>query len=507
MPRSVFSVNRLYRYMRAFQVADFSGGWNSKAAPTLLGVNESPDMLNMTLDEQGGISKRLGYQSVATAPGTGTPTVIFWWESGQKLIVQIANVIYASGDLSSWVTLGTVPDNSRVAFTDFAPAATPTLVAVHKIGGVYTSTGASGSWTAISGSPKGNCIATWQNKVWVAGDPNAVARVYASNAGDPTLWTVGTDYNDMREKDNAPITALVSGQGRDENGDPGLMVFKDSWWGRISDPKTGTTFGKYTTLHNEAGASGPEAVCTSMNGQIVSVHEHGIHMSDGVHAPVYVSGKIENVFAPGYLNLTQARMWTCSPWRDRVIVSVTRTGSTYPDFSLEFHPVLGWIVPHSIGFTSLTSCDLGGVPRLLGGSTADGRVFQVFKGWADDGQNIAAHYQTRWFAVAGGYMIRMRRTRLIARGTFDFYTKGDQTEDAGVYNHFVGDLPSIWTNQEHPFDDFFSLGVAKTVSWRVEETSQTTAYGRTLLPSGQPEEIGSFSVYGFLLDYVRLGYS
>jgi len=513
MPRSVaYSAYRLYRFMRTLEIADFSGGWNTKAAPTLLGVNESPDMLNVTLDEQGSFSKRLGCQAYGTAvPASGTPTVIFWWESGGQMLAQIGATVWASPDMNTWTAVGTFSTPDRCGFTDFAPSTTPTLVIGHPIDGVYLWQG-TGTWTLATYTdngplPKGNRIATWQNKVWLAGDPSFPSRLYASNAGAPGQWSPNTDYNDMREKDSAPITALVSGQGRDQNAAPGLMVFKESWWGRVSDPKAGTTFGQYTTLHNEAGAAGPEAVTTATTGQVVSVHAHGIHMSDGVNPPTYVSQKIENVFAPGYLNLAKAPIWNCTFWRDRILISLTRSGSSYPDFTLEFHPGLGWIVPHSFGFTSLTHSHLGNESRVFGGSTSDGRIFEVFKGWTDDGQTIPAHYQTRWYAVAGGYTVRLRRTRMVARGDFNVFIKGDQTEDQGASYHFTGDLPTIWGNPEHPFSDFFSPGVAKTWAWRVEENSQTAAYGRTLLPSGQPEEIGSFAVYGFSSDYMRLGYA
>src|SRR5712691_4600637 len=39
---------------------DFSGGWNIRDAAGQLAANESPDLYNCTLDERGGVGKRLG---------------------------------------------------------------------------------------------------------------------------------------------------------------------------------------------------------------------------------------------------------------------------------------------------------------------------------------------------------------------------------------------------------------------------------------------------------------
>jgi hypothetical protein len=51
---------RTRRTYYTLSMNDFSGGWNPRDAWSEIGSNELPDMMNMTLDEQGGAIKRLG---------------------------------------------------------------------------------------------------------------------------------------------------------------------------------------------------------------------------------------------------------------------------------------------------------------------------------------------------------------------------------------------------------------------------------------------------------------
>lgn len=64
--KGVYTSLRLWRYFapRLLRIRDFSGGLNVREAPPELAPNESPDLWNVTLDERGGVAKRLGYVKV-----------------------------------------------------------------------------------------------------------------------------------------------------------------------------------------------------------------------------------------------------------------------------------------------------------------------------------------------------------------------------------------------------------------------------------------------------------
>ena len=73
--------------MRTTAVSDFSGGWNPRDAWSAVADNELPDALNVTLDERGGITKRLGLTKYnATQVGTGMLENC-WYSSALNLII------------------------------------------------------------------------------------------------------------------------------------------------------------------------------------------------------------------------------------------------------------------------------------------------------------------------------------------------------------------------------------------------------------------------------------
>lgn len=499
---------------RSFVLSDFSGGWNPRDALTQVADNETPDCMNITLDERGGVVKRLGLTRLGSGSGiSASPSNIFYWQLGGYLIVQVGAVVYKSSDFITFDTLKTYTTTARAAFCDFQGK----LVAVHPADKVSTYDGT--TWTDHATSPKGAAIAVWQNKVWVSADPDNPSRVYASNAGDPTTWTLATDFVDVREKDNAPVTALGAGQGMDISGRPGLLVFKAHSVHRINDSRSGATFGQYTTLHNEVGAGGPLSVVSTEEGTVAFIGVDGIYATNGVDQPVLVSSKLAPLFRASQLNFSQAANWCGGLYRGRVIFSLTRgAGQTTNNFSLEFSPQLGWIVPHTIGVSAMTAFQANNV-RLYGASATAGKIYDMFVGGSDDGTAISAYYQTRWFDPAGGYLMRMRRLRAEGRGDFQIDTRADYSFGAGEGTTF--ETPpaagvwgtAVWGVDEWGADaysiflDFYSLGTAKTVSWVISETSSLSALGPKLLQDGSAPEIGAFALYGIRLDFIRLGYA
>lgn len=510
--------------MAPFHFEDFSGGWNIRDAPSELANNESPDLLNVTLDERGGVVKRLGCESVGTN-FVNAASNIFYWRSGDVFILQRAAVIYKTTDFTTYTTIKTYSTNDVAAFCDWNIGAIGLLIAVHPTGKVSTYDGT--TWTDVATSPKGNCIAIWQNKVWVSGDPDNRSRVYACIAGHPEqAWNLADDYNDMREKDHAPVTALGGGPGMDIAGRPGLLVFKKNWIGRINDANAaGTTFGQYTTLHNEAGAVSAQAITSSSSGLVCSINERGIWVCDGDSAQL-ASGKISRLFRAEMLNFAKTDEWCAEQHDDRVIFCVSRQGSDRNNLTLEFHPTQGWIVPHDCAFRSLTLYTknerqlYGASPKAINPLVDPyGKVFQVFSGWSDDGEEILSHFQTRWFEVQGGYSIRLRRMRVQARGRFMVYTKHDYIDTLDQGQTFKGlSAGGYWGQGDwgefnwgqaafETFEDLYSWGVAKAFCVVVREHSSTSAFSPTLLEGTTAQQTGSYALYGVLLDYVRLGYS
>lgn len=501
---------------------DFSGGWNCRDAPSEVAENESPDCVNVTLDERGGAVKRLGL-SVLADTLAGVAQTIFYWETEQLLIFQIGADVYKGASFASVSLIHTFNTDDAAGFCDFLSQ----LVVVHPQDGVFVYT-TSGGWSQSSGSPnnmeyvRGHSLASWQNACWVIGDPRPGfgMRTWRCEFGDPTTWDVSATgaWADVREKDDAPLTAFGTQGGQDIVGRPGLIVTKDESVYRINDPDTMA----YTTLHAQAGASGRLAI-TDLLGLTCMVNKHGIWATDGQNEPGLVSEKIAPLFRKEQLEFSMLDGACAGVKDDRVVFSLPRrAGGATPaanNFTLEYHPRDGWIVPHDFGCAAFTTFGAGATD-LYGMSATDGSAFNVFRSGADAGDAITARYQTKWFEPSGGLLNRYRRLRLSGRGAFSLYVKRDYSLGQGdlVAVDFGADVAkwndgSLW-NQDglkwgpaayEGTEDFYSLGVGKAISLVFQHTGSSSATGPRLQQDGPAREVGAFAVYKMLIDFIRLG--
>lgn len=507
------------RGYRTLKLEDFSGGWNPRDAPSQVADNESPDMLNMTLDERGGVVKRLGYSKYNSSQlGSDAIENIFYWQTGRYLIAQQGTTLYYSDGGGTWTTTTkSFTTSARVGLCDFQGK----IVAVHPVDGVFIGSGSPPTtWSQTSGGTnnmeavRGNAIAVWQNKVWVGGDPNNKPRVWFSAAGDPTTWTIATSFVDVREKDDALVTAMGAGEGMDVTGRPGLFVFKAESCYRINN----STNGSYTTVDNQYGAASPLAI-TSAVGVTAALSHKGIILLHGQGEDAeLVSDKLRPLFSRDQLALAQTANMCAGSTGDRMYFSLTRFGATSNNLTLEFDPVQGWIVPHSFGaacFATYAKDDL----RLIHCAPTAGYAYYTFTGGTDDGADISCRWQSRWYEPARGHTCRFRKMVSSGRGAFNLYVKYDYDSGPGTLNQvtdpFVPGVwdTSLWDNAFWGFDQlqvyqkFYSLGFGRAISFEIQETSSTSGTAPKLLDDGQAASVGAIAMYGLTVDFVDLGAS
>lgn len=489
------------------QFRDFSGGINLRDAAPQLGGNESPDLYNITLDERGSISKRLGMTKYnSSAFGASLTTCGDYWESGQNQITQAGTGLYK--------------DTSNVAFKTFTTSATCAmcdfkglLIFVHPIDGMFKYDGT--TVTAIGAGPKGNAIATWQNKIWVSGDPAALSRVYFSAAGDETTWS-GTAFVDLREKDQQPVLALAGASGIDVSGRPGLLAGKRRSTYRIYDSSTGA----FQTLDTGVGVASPQAF-TQIDQRTIFLGESGIHWTDGVGPMRLASDKLAPLFDPAMVNFSQLDLWRAGSRGNRAYFSLTRAGSTANDLELEYHPNQGWIVANSSAASFYTTYRKNDQQLLTGSPTVVGQAYTRFSGGSDDGTAIVSRWQQRWVEPASGHPARVARIRIAGRGLFDVevfrdYEQGvfdsfsvDLTGDAAVYD----DVAAVYDNAAALYgpvrfqdtQDYAFNEVVTAFSIRFTETSSGTSAGLQLLGAGAAPIIGAWGAYGTFYTYRPLG--
>jgi hypothetical protein len=471
---------------RELGLGDFSGGLNLRDAPTELANNESPDLSNVTLDERGGLAKRLGYRKKNPAVYTtaSPPQNLFEWKFGGTDVTQCGTQLFRDDTVAAVKTFST---SGRCGFAEFGSA----VYAIHPVDGVYKSTDAI-TWTHILGSPKGNILAVWQTRMFAAGDTDQTERLYACAINDPLDWaaTANRTGSDMAVTNGS--TTVTSASAAFTSGDVGKVITVgagtyriagvsglttatldavyagvdatgvawamagDGWTNDIREGNetaivavTGasgvdivgrpgllvykrrschrvydSTAGAYITIDPAVGAASPLAVVNAVD-RTIAISERGIFWTDGNGPLQLASHKLQRLFASDMVALDQLDLWCAGAKSDRVYFSLPRAGSTVNDLKIEYHPQQGWFVTGSDA-VSCYATDTQDTEKLYGGSpTVAGQVYEMGVGGTDDGADITARYQTKWIAPSGGMECQFTRVRVFGRGVFDLYTKID----------------------------------------------------------------------------------
>ena len=503
--------------MKTFPMNDFSGGWNARDGWSQVADNESPDMMNMTLDERGGIVKRLGLTKTgAQIVNTDNAQSLFYSSATDRLLAQVGTGLYVStdGGVTWGASIKTFTTSARIHMVDFVGA----VVIIHPVDKCFSYTVGGGITAVITNSPKGTCIAVWSNAMWSVGDSALPSRVTRSDLGALT-WPATPVSVDVRAKDDQPLTAVGGGLGMDALGRGGLLVWKEDSRYRLYDAATGA----YTVEDYSYGASGPQAVVTN-EGVTCGISKRGIVSTsgDGVAGQV-ISAKIEPLFHPTQITMAQASLMVAGNYRNRMIFSLPWDGSAVNNLTLEYSPAQGWIAPHDFGLTCATTYTKS-TNLLLGGKQGTGAsswgyVISVFTGGSDDTAAIAARHQTRWFEPARGNSVRFRRLQPNGFGTFNLYFKVNYDPGQGLlYPLAITGMGAVWgtavwgtdTWGVALFQDYipvYSLGHGKSFSIEISESSTLSGTGPSLLDVGSAEARGSFGIYGYALDIQPLGNS
>lgn len=500
--------------LRELRIRDFSGGLNLRDAPPELAANESPDLWNVTLDERGGVQKRLGQAKYnTTVYGGGPVKVQHYSDAIGALVVQAGNKLYKDDVNTVRATLGST---GRGFFCDF----TGKVWFIHPADGLYSSTDGI-TWTLIDATIKGTSIAAWQNRLLACGDPANPSRVSASAIGDGTNWTTGAGAgwnNQLREtKDGQPLLGFAAASGVDIVGRPGLVVCKRDSTYRIYDSSDGA----YQTLDPDVGAASPLSMVTVL-GKTVVVSRYGVYVTDGTGPLVKVSQRVDPLFAPAAIASAQLDLVAAGTLGDRCYFSIPRFGKTVNDLALEYHVGEGWFVTGNDAAACYATYGLNTKKLYAGSPTVSGQIYEKLRTGTDDGAAIASWFQSRWFEPSNGFLTRLRRLTALGRGTYNLYTRRDYetgqgklrsvditrggftwNDPAAVWN----DPDTIWGPAQYVgySKPMVSLGTCRSVSFRVEETGTTSVIAPALLGSGSSAEVGAWGLSGLDLLFVQLG--
>ena len=486
--------------------ADFSGGLNLRDSSDQLAPNESPDMMNVILDQRGGLEKRLGYTKDGgmSAFAANCVNSFYSWVLGQIVVQEGVNVRKrtAAGTFSSVKAFSTA---ARVTFCDFHGK----MLMLHPVDGLFSYDGTTVS--ARLGTHVGVDIAAFQNKVWTATGTALAAertRVNFCAAGDETTWAGGTAGSvDIREIDDAPLTCLIGDSGQDVAGRGGLLVFKEKSAYRIHSSVTGD----FVTIDPANGASGALAACgiPAAPGEATAVvNKTGIYITTGRGKLEKASGRIDPLFTPTFLEYEDVDAFCSVAQPDgHLLFSVRKLGSSENDLTIEYDPSVGWMVPHSFSASSFAAH--GATGQVYHTDPGSGRfLYETFSGGSDNGTDITARSQTRWEHLIPGQKMRLQRVSLYGRGIFSFGLVLDHATGVGFQQDFVGvddDLftwgtsvwggTDVWGPSHGQFHQtFWPRKAGGAMSFRVDETSSLTSFGDEVLGES-PTAHGAFSLF------------
>jgi hypothetical protein len=239
--------------------------------------------------------------------------------------------------------------------------------------------------------PKGNCLITVNNYLFVGGQYNATATygtVSWSDVNDPESWPAANSV-DFRKNDGDRITALAA-VGTD------LIIFKNKCIGRLSTTGisiSGTyTLGPLVTLSTKLGAMGPTSVDTMPDGTIVFLGNDGnLYNCDG-----NTIKKISETASPGpsyidFLRLNQISSLPqayviVNPAYNEIRIKGTTTTSLnngdyiynyldnywYSDSTVFDVPLM--VYPFLIGQRSVTTSTTAFKPQMVCMGTGDGKI-------------------------------------------------------------------------------------------------------------------------------------
>jgi hypothetical protein len=348
--------------LKPLNYVDMTGGLNLRPETFQLNENELPNLLNMEVDQRGGVNTRKAWTVAYSAPavGDGQPwdpryTYMHRSSAGDMALFVAANhnvYRYAAG---VWTTVGTGADaeDHEADFVSWADdvylvrgGESAESSGKVDVAGTFTAlpvTGA-GGWANDYTSPgtphfpAADLVTTHLGYMFVAGTKadgiNRPNRLRWSHPNNPEAWAEA-DYIDLMEGGQRIVT-LCSFADR-------LLVFKDdSVWALYGyDADTWEMVNVSRTI----GAHSSQVVCRSESAVFFLSWPQGVFAYTENAKVEELSGQIRSIFSEDYMHpdaLHQAwagwvdrRLWLSLPYDG------TRPGPDQPTSVFVFDPVLG----------------------------------------------------------------------------------------------------------------------------------------------------------------------
>lgn len=195
-------------------------GIQQKTSELAVDIRELRRARNVSYYEKGSLTKRFGYDKRYTNPITGNRIITGLYEfikrDGTSKFITASNLLYygsqgtanptaIGGGLT--FTVGTEGQNFNTMITF-----NNQTIGTNGIEKVWAWNGTGNAANLAGDPPIAEIIAEFQNHIFLAGNDTYPYRLYFSNDGDETTWTV-TDYIDIGDL-TSPITGLMKLHGQ-----------------------------------------------------------------------------------------------------------------------------------------------------------------------------------------------------------------------------------------------------------------------------------------------------
>jgi hypothetical protein len=281
---------------------DFSGGYVDNVDPVQIKPNESPDMVNVVVDDPvGSLKPRKGFVRCGNLPSGNVATNLYEYsrsDGTRRLIVTDNQNVYSTPDCQSWTTI--VSGMASSAQVYFATVRDKLWIVN---GSTWPATWDGTSYTLLDGRantpnptvPKCAFVEFWKERVWCgapSGDPSGVDfSALTDNAGndlDPSTGTLAWPINNNFEIDQNAGSRLYGLRAYRNR----LYAFKDNGVWEIGFESEFNNFVRktYATVGSRYQTS-----ITESDGILYFTGRDGIYAFDGDNA-VRISKKIENKF-------------------------------------------------------------------------------------------------------------------------------------------------------------------------------------------------------------------
>jgi len=362
------------------------GGLNLRDDPRTL-TNESPDLLNVDITEDGIVKTDLGYTAEGTFSGSDVVTRVFaaYKSDGTKRLLRSRGTVIECRDGTGWTSIATGLTSGRV--WDFVVAND----IVYMVNGVDTPR----KWTfdpgtvstTVAGIDNGTTIDFFNDRLWTAG--NDASKINYSALGDYENFAGGGDIECWKKDGAGKIVALRHLGSRQ-------IVYKE----RMKYSWSALTFSvlAFTPLGSQS-TTALRSIIQGTDGYHYFANRQGAWRHRGYSQDDYLSGVVE----PEFYGMDQSKESNLAGewYQNEYWLAYTPSGQTVNTKVLRFKPRTGaWLLKDwpAACFCVFEQSD-GKQQLIFGGSAGNSGTY---KRYVDD---AAASYNHNGAAMSAYYVL------------------------------------------------------------------------------------------------------